>query len=320
MGLMDGLRRGLSAAGYAGADMYAKGALEDQRALIQAERDARLAEISERATIGAEQRGLANRATERGAKFQEDVDNAPVLREIKTADTIAAEKAKLDPEILALQNKAKAEALTQDEQAKLDFYAKNRSGLMGRERDMARARHIDDGAGLRAVQIEAANLSLNEKKEVNAMIKEFGETTDPARQAQIKQALTVRGIIKPGEYDTEKVTTEKMGDDGTTTKTERTQRRGAGDAATATTQAPTATGPWNKFGKGDVQPAAAVERKAAVPAAKRFNEAGYTDVQSTIDGARRGDGKALDLLQSLIRQGATTPAQRQQISEITKAK
>lgn len=79
-------------------------------------------------------------------------------------------------------------------------------------------------------------------------------------------------------------------------------------------------GPWNKFGKGDVQPAAAVESKAAIPVPQRFNEAGYTDVQSTIDGARRGDGKALNLLQSLIRQGATTPAQRQQISEITKAK
>lgn len=56
MGLMQGLRRGLSAAGYAGADMYAKGALEDQRALIQAERDARLAEISEQASIRMEDR------------------------------------------------------------------------------------------------------------------------------------------------------------------------------------------------------------------------------------------------------------------------
>lgn len=45
MGLMNGISQGLSAAGYAGGDLYAKGALEDQRAAILRERDLRLEEM-----------------------------------------------------------------------------------------------------------------------------------------------------------------------------------------------------------------------------------------------------------------------------------
>lgn len=49
---------------------------------------------------------------------------------------------------------------------------------------------------------------------------------------------------------------------------------------------------------------------------QQFNAAGYADVQSTIDGAKRGDQKARALLDVLIRRGVTTPAQRQQIQSI----
>lgn len=56
MGLMDAVSRGISAAGYAGGDLYARGALEDQRATIQAERDARLAELAEQSGIRSEER------------------------------------------------------------------------------------------------------------------------------------------------------------------------------------------------------------------------------------------------------------------------
>ena len=47
-----------------------------------------------------------------------------------------------------------------------------------------------------------------------------------------------------------------------------------------------------------------------------FNEAGYKDTQSTIEGARRGDKKAAELLKKLIPMGETTPAQRAQIQEL----
>lgn len=59
MGLMNGISRGLSAAGYAGAKMYAQSDLEDQRAAIQAERDLRLAELQDQFSIRKENRTLA---------------------------------------------------------------------------------------------------------------------------------------------------------------------------------------------------------------------------------------------------------------------
>lgn len=56
MGLMNQIGRGISAAAGAGAEIYARGAAEDQRASIQAERDARLAELQEQSGIRAEAR------------------------------------------------------------------------------------------------------------------------------------------------------------------------------------------------------------------------------------------------------------------------
>lgn len=59
MGIMDGISRGLSAAGYAGGKMYAQSDMEDQRAAIQAERDLRLAELQEQSGIRKENRAVA---------------------------------------------------------------------------------------------------------------------------------------------------------------------------------------------------------------------------------------------------------------------
>lgn len=60
---------------------------------------------------------------------------------------------------------------------------------------------------------------------------------------------------------------------------------------------------------------------AAIAAGKgSFNEAGYSSVQGTIDGAKRGDKVALQLLQKMIDRGETNQRQRQEIAEIQKAK
>jgi hypothetical protein len=72
--------------------------------------------------------------------------------------------------------------------------------------------------------------------------------------------------------------------------------------------------------------AAPANKPAATPAAaaragvepQQFNEAGYVSVQSTIDGAKRGDAKALALLGVMIDRGETTPGQRMQIANIGK--
>lgn len=90
------------------------------------------------------------------------------------------------------------------------------------------------------VQARLANLGIEEKRTVQALIKEYeNPSTTPDRKAQIKDSLTVRGIIKPGEFDTEKVTTEATDEDGNTVKTERTQRRTTpGGAASAPNNGP----------------------------------------------------------------------------------
>jgi hypothetical protein len=76
------------------------------------------------------------------------------------------------------------------------------------------------------LQERLANLGIEEKRTVQALIKEYeNPSTTPDRKAQIKDSLTVRGIIKPGEFDTEKVTTEATDEDGNIVKTERARRR-----------------------------------------------------------------------------------------------
>jgi hypothetical protein len=100
----------------------------------------------------------------------------------------------------------------------------------------ARAKHIDDGAGLRAKQIEALELGLKEKKQINDLVVEFETTKDPARKAQVREALIARGVLKSSEFDTEKVTEEKIDEKGNVIKTERTQKRQAGGGAQKQTE------------------------------------------------------------------------------------
>lgn len=76
------------------------------------------------------------------------------------------------------------------------------------------------------LQGKLAGLNIAEREKVTALINEYDNPgTSPERKLQIKDALTVRGIIKQGEFDTEKVTTETTDEAGNTVKTERTQRR-----------------------------------------------------------------------------------------------
>lgn len=160
-----GLMNGISAAAYTGGEIFARGALVDQQAAIQAERDKRLAEMQEQASIRGEQRGIQNRATERGLILDETVANAPKLRDVKAGDIKSEAMAKLDPEILALQNKAKTEALTAEEQAKLEFYEANKGKLLARKSAEAAAGRDPLSAKLHDIQIQAAQIELDYKKQ-----------------------------------------------------------------------------------------------------------------------------------------------------------
>ena len=123
-----------------------------------------LAEMKKVADVDAEQRGMTNRATEAQSNFDAKMKNAPTARASAVEDAKAAKLAEFDPEIQSLMRKAENEKLTSAEQAKLKFYQENRTAILGEKRDMARAGNIDNGAGLRSIQIEAAQIELDAKK------------------------------------------------------------------------------------------------------------------------------------------------------------
>lgn len=234
MSLLYALSQGLAGAARAGAGMA------DQQ--IKEDAEARMADrkLSDQLRLDAAREAMQERADDRRRgknkadeeeSYQLGIKRAPEVDAVKAASIKSEAMAKLDPELQALQVKAKTEALTQEEQAKLDFYEENKGAILKKKRDEARATHIDDSAGLRGLQMESAKLTLDEKKKVTGLIEEYENTTDPKRKAQVREALITRGVLKPssGEFDTEKVI-EKTSDmaTGKETTVERTQRRSAG--------------------------------------------------------------------------------------------
>lgn len=111
----------------------------------------------------------------------------------------------------------------------------------------AQAKHIESAASVANARL--ANMEIKNKEKVQGLIDTI-ENPDatPEQKASALEGLKVRGVIKPGEFDTEKVTTETTDPDtGAVTKTERTQKRAANKVPGA---APAPTGgapkPWEK--------------------------------------------------------------------------
>ncbi len=233
--------------------------------------------LREEQTIRGEQRGIANRSTERNQVRNEEIADEPRKRQGLIDTYKAQKKAEYDPELQGMAIEADTKKATAKNQAELDFQTKNMPTLAKHKREMARAGHIDDGAGLRAIQIEAANMTLDEKKAATKLLNDYEAATDPAVKAKLRESLVLRGVIKPsgGEFDTEKVTTEKLNPDGSTSKVEHTQRRGIVGGAAKTTSGGSDVrydAQGNAYVKGpdgrpvlrDAQPAAAkpVERQS----------------------------------------------------------
>lgn len=184
---------------------------------------------AEARTIASEQRGLVNRAQERAAITDETVANAPRLRQVKVDDAKATKLAEFDPEVTDARLSAEEKSARQ--KAKVDREETIATGsdpaYITALRRIAQAKHIE-GLGSIATA-ELARLGIEEKKKVAALFEEYESTTDEGRKAKIKEMLTVRGVIKPTESETEKVTESEYDDMGNQTKkVERTQKRGAG--------------------------------------------------------------------------------------------
>lgn len=130
----------------------------------------------------------AARAT---SKMDTDEKLAPRARAIKVGDYKAGEMAKLDPEIQALQRKAKNEDLTAAEQAKLDFYSKNKTAIVGQIRAEAQARHIESAGSL--AQAALAKVQLENAQTASTLRTQLAEArasgNDDAVQA-IQQQIT----------------------------------------------------------------------------------------------------------------------------------
>ncbi len=146
---------------------------------------------AEERTVAGEKRGLTNRATERQNIVDETVTNAPKLREVKVEDAKAVKKAEYGPEIQALMRKAETERLTAGEQAKLDFYNKNRKAILGQTRDEAQARHIESAGSL--AQAALAKVQLENAQTASTLRTQLAEArasgNDDAVQA-IQQQIT----------------------------------------------------------------------------------------------------------------------------------
>ena len=208
MGALAGAGKAVGEIADANTRRWDQQALTDQNAQLEMAKMKMAEEMRNNSAIASENRGMANRATERQSITDETIANAGALRKVKVDDVKASEMVKYDPEIQALMRKAETEKLTSGEQAQLDFYTKNKRGILNQKREMAQAGNIDNGAGLRNIQIEAAQLSMTERQEANKLLKEYEDTKDPARKVAIRDSLINRGILKASgsaEFDTEKL-------------------------------------------------------------------------------------------------------------------
>lgn len=186
-------------------------------------------------TLKAEARADQREVAREGRTDSRDIAKEGRTRAAKREDDDYAFSKRVE------RNPQEIEMAKDAERAKIDVQAQavttqgNDPEYLRAARNLAQAKHIE---GLGSVtQAKLAQMTIDEKVKVNGLIEEFTTTKDPLRKTEIKEALTVRGIIKPGEYDTEKVATKVQNPDGSETETTRTQkRRPDGAAPTAAPQ------------------------------------------------------------------------------------
>lgn len=283
--------------------------LENLRSENLQNRTIALEKIREEAGIRAEDRGIMNRSKERGMIVDETLANKPRL----TQAEIDAENAKGT--------------------AALDFYGKNRDAVLGKKRDEA-------AAGRNPLEDRTANLKL-EMAKIDLEYKKQEAKLPPAIKAR---AESVRDEIKTINAAIAKAQAEGMFDansdnakslmDSYAAKAKQLDQLLSpyygekGPKADDKTKQDVRVG-GQVIGQASTPEEAqamaaeyAKTRKAGGKAAPKadnapdYNEAGYADVQATIDGAKRGDEKAKAMLPKLISRGMTNPGQRQQIDAI----
>lgn len=220
-GLISGVMGNVAKAGAKYAEQRLELDLKKELMDAEAEKQLRIDEIKR-------QRDIRDIPLKGAAETSVQVDRTTQVGAAETGVQVNRENAMRDPK--AATTKATAIATGEGERANLAALGDDPKALAGLRKKTEATETLSS-----RLQGKLANLSIQEKEKVTALINEYDNPgTSPERKLQIKDALTVRGIIKPGEFDTEKVTTETTDDAGNTVKTERTQRRTSG--------APTAKG------------------------------------------------------------------------------
>lgn len=175
--------------------------------------------------------------------YVEDQRKIDVYKEMASVDE--EKNARLEELRSNLATRRKGEELEMERQETI-----KRGGdkeYVAAERKLAGAKHFESAASL--AQARLADMEIKNKEKVQSLIDIVENPNSTVEQkTSALEGLKVRGVIKPGEFDTEKVTTETTDPEtGAVTKTERTQKRQATKVPGA---APTPAGgtakPWEK--------------------------------------------------------------------------
>lgn len=175
--------------------------------------------------------------------YVEDERKIDVYKEMASVDE--EKNARLEELRSNLATRRKGEELEMEQAARIKQGTDPES--LRAERNLAKAKHFESAASV--AQARLADMEIKNKEKVQSLIdivENPNSTTEQKTSAL--EGLKVRGVIKPGEFDTEKVTTETTDPEtGAVTKTERTQKRQATKVPGA---APTPAGgtvkPWEK--------------------------------------------------------------------------
>lgn len=184
---MSGFRSLIGAVGSAGSDWMAHGIKKDD----EIEREARLMEREQAMARFRDELATSAIGKNATATANATLANAPTMvkaNQVVAEGKVATDKALIGgiaankqatfeaeaPTRAAMQKEAlsnwKSEYQTKTEtELKAEIAKLNNPQYLAGKRSEARATHIDDGAGLRAVQIEAAQLALEEAKAVARM-------------------------------------------------------------------------------------------------------------------------------------------------------
>lgn len=194
MGLLDALGRGLSAAGYAAADIYKQKSLDEDRAALETERMARQEEFIKAREARGEERQIAAEGRQEASKI------AAEKRALENIGLEATAKAKAlsSPEVLEANRKIFENQKTSEIEAfiKQNSDPKYLSALRSKaeaERDPTqRAENLARIEQLK-IQTKAAQMELDNKVEINDLYKKANDPKlNPAERTAAREAYQLK--------------------------------------------------------------------------------------------------------------------------------